>query len=390
MVKELQVTSIYRYQQKGMPGQEEESVMLFKDLGIEGDIHGTGGDRQISIFAQDTKQWMEVQEVKGLCFSRWKGNLLVDGGTIECLTVGTQWMVGTAILEITVQDKKCFPECERIRKQMPCELSKGCCFAKVVQGGKVSKGDCIEARIENRKRYERQLEIPELGKEGQEKLWSASAVIIGAGGLGIPVMTALAEAGIGKIGIVDGDVVEETNLNRQFFYSPEDIGKKKAHCAGQWVKRFRPDCVVEVWDVFLTETNGRKLIQGYDVVVTAVDNIQMRLLINRLTQEMGIPLVDGAIDGFYGTVTGVLAREDPCLACINPDGKSPRKTAHSLGTTTMIVGALQAQMVIAFLIGIPGKGGHIISYDGLHGSLDEIFILKNKNCKVCGEETPQV
>ncbi|MEF9941104.1 MAG: ThiF family adenylyltransferase [Lachnospiraceae bacterium] len=383
-MKQSEISSIYRYKEKGTLGQEEDCVMLLKDMGMEGDIHCQGGERQLSILSKKRKNWIQEQEVKGLCFSRWKENLLIDGDEMNSYPVGTQLVIGTTKLEITVQDKRCFPECKRIQRKMSCELAQGSCFAKVIQGGNISKGDKIKVRLPEWKRYDRQLDMSEIGEQGQKHLLASSVLVIGAGGLGIPIITALAEVGIGKIGIIDGDVVEEGNLNRQFFYTPEDVGKKKAQCAGKWLQRFRPDCKMEIWDVFLTEKNGRELIQNYDVVVTAVDSMQVRLLVNRLVHEQEIPLVDGAIDGFYGTVTAVFEKEDPCLACINPEEKSPKKCANSLGTTTMIIGALQAQMVIAYLIGMPIKGGHILSYDGIYGSIDEMCVQKDPDCKVCG------
>ncbi|MEG0792774.1 MAG: ThiF family adenylyltransferase [Lachnospiraceae bacterium] len=386
-MKKAEISSIYRYDQKGAVGQEEESVKLLKGQGIEGDIHCTGGERQISLSTSYLQQWIDTQAVKGLCFSRWKCNLWIDGRIMEHLSVGTRLKIGTAILEITVQEKRCFPECPRLQRNMKCELLKGCCFAKVVQGGIVKKKDPIIIDPSGWKRYERQMNIPQLRPHGQEKLLASSVLVIGAGGLGVPVITALAEVGIGKIGIIDGDVVEETNLNRQFFYTPADIGKKKAQCAGKWLEQFQPDCEVKIWDTFLTEKNGRELIKEYDMIVTAVDSIEVRLLVNHMVQEQGIPLVDGAIDGFYGQVTAVLTKEDPCLSCVNPEGKAPKKTAHSLGTTTMIIGALQAQIVIAYLAGMPIKYSHILSYDGLYGSIDEVVVLKNKNCKACGDKT---
>ena len=246
---------------------------------------------------------------------------------------------------------------------------------------------------ENRKeydwnRYTRQLLVPGMGRPQQERLKEASVLVVGAGGLGCPAITALAEAGVGRIGIMDGDVVEATNLNRQFLYSPDMIGKKKAACAGTWLKSFRPDIKAEIWEEELTSENGRDILSRFDLVLCAVDKISARLCINRMAADMGIPLVDGAIDGCYGTVTPVTDWEnDPCLACINPEGKEPGHISSSLGTTTMIIGALEAQSAIRYLAGTEKKVGGILSYDGVSGTIDEIPVFKNPDCPVCGTKT---
>ena len=122
------------------------------------------------------------------------------------------------------------------------------------------------------------------------------------------------------------------------------------------------------------------------MVICAVDKVKTRLLINRLAKEAGKPLIDGAIDGHYGTVTAVTGRQDPCLACMNPEGKEPEHISSSLGTTTMIVGALEAQLAVAYLAGQERKGGSVLSYDGIYGTVEEIPVFKNPSCPICGED----
>ena len=226
--------------------------------------------------------------------------------------------------------------------------------------------------------------VPGMEREAQERLEKASVLVVGAGGLGCPVLTTLAEAGVGRIGIMDGDVVERSNLNRQYLYTPSDIGKKKAVCAGAWLQRFRPDIELEAWEERLTRENGKRIVSSFDLVICAVDKVKTRLLINRLAKEAGKPLIDGAIDGHYGTVTAVTGRQDPCLACMNPEGKEPVHISSSLGTTTMIVGALEAQLAVAYLAGQKRKGGSVLSYDGIYGTVEEIPVFKNPSCPICG------
>ncbi len=233
-------------------------------------------------------------------------------------------------------------------------------------------------------RYERQVTIPEIGVAGQRKLKKGSALVVGAGGLGCPAITTLAEAGVGRIGIVDGDKVDGSNLNRQFLYTPDDLGKSKAACASDWLKKFRPDCQVDTWSEYLTDENAGEILKRFDVILSAVDKVETRLMINRWALKMNIPLIDGALDGFYGTVCAVLGDGGPCLSCIELEGKESLKGAGSIGTTAMVVGALQAQRAIAVIAGIPLHFGHLICYDGIYGTLDEVKIKNNPECPICG------
>lgn len=233
-------------------------------------------------------------------------------------------------------------------------------------------------------RYERQIPIEEIGLAGQERIRTGSVLVIGAGGLGCPAITALAQAGIGRIGIMDGDKIAMNNLNRQFLYTPMDLGKDKAVCAADWVKKFRPDCQVDVWQEYMDDKNAGDIIKDFDVVLSAVDRIATRLVINRKALEFKVPLIDGALDGLYGTVTAVLGDGGPCLACVHPQGREPDKKPDAFGATAMVIGALQAQYAIAILAKIPIRWNHLLCYDGMSGTIEGVQFERNPHCPVCG------
>lgn len=390
---ECKVAALTVFAGKGLPGTVKEKVICSLDDnrgGIEGDFHFEEGERQISFLSEETEKWMEQQEIKGLCFQKYKANIVTEGCGCQLWPEGTVIQAGDAVLQITDRSKRCFPECERYAAGMECRLREGCGYGKVISGGEIRTGDPVsvleQKKIYNWNRYKRQMSIEMIGEEGQKKLKESSVLVVGAGGLGCPVITALAEAGIGRIGIVDGDVVEETNLNRQFLYTPSDIGKGKAACAARWLCKFRPDIRVDIFECRLDESNAAEIMDNYDIVIAAVDNVGTRMVINKTAKASGIPLVDGAIDGFYGTIVSVTDENTPCLACLNPEGKEPARVSSSLGTTTMVVGALEAQCAVMYLAGVPGRAEAVMSYDGIYGTLEGVPVVKNPACKICGRK----
>lgn len=393
MADQCRVTALTVFSQKGQPGEVKERIVCSQDSGrggIEGDLHFEKGERQISFLSQETKEWIEQQEIKGLCFKRYKPNIVVEGFGHQLWKKGTVIQAGETVLEITDVSKRCFPECERYAAGLECFLREGCCYGKILEGGVIRIGDpvCIVRQTEdyNWNRYKRQMSMEMIGKEGQQRLKDGSVLVVGAGGLGCPVITALAEAGVGRIGIMDGDVVEETNLNRQFLYTPSDIGKGKAVCAAHWLQKFRPDIRVDIFECRLDESNAAEIMSNYDIIIAAVDNVGTRMVINRMAKASGIPLVDGAIDGFYGTIVSVTDENAPCLACLNPEGKEPAQVSSSLGTTTMVVGALEAQCAVMYLAGVSGRAEAVMSYDGIYGTLEGVPVVKNLECKICGRK----
>lgn len=365
--------------------------MLKVGEGIEGDRHGKDGERQLTLLDEDTREWMQAQTTEGLCFQRFRENFLTRGLDYAALHEGTRIRAGDAGIEITRKGKKCFPECRRRQLGMECMLCSHVCFAKVVQNGTVKKGDEIRLldrsdcmyTVGGESRYSRQLSIAGLGEEGQPLLKKSSVLVAGAGGLGCPAITALAAAGVGRIGIADGDRINMSNLNRQFLYTPEDIGKSKAETAGEWVRKFRPDCCVDIYACEITGENVDRLAAGYDMILLALDTVKARMVLNAAARRLHLPLVDGAVDGFYGTVTAVFGGSDPCLVCLNPQGKEPERESLSFGPVTMQVGAAGAHTALMYLAGIKKTGG-VWSFDGKAGTMEKIPVKKNPDCKVCG------
>lgn len=400
------ISRLQIFEEKKKPGRQTETVRVIKNRGIAGDLHCMDESKQISIMTEEACRFLETEEIKGLCFPRFKANLVMEGQMK--LEVGDRISIGSAVLQVTGRKGLCFDECRRRQKGMDCLLKESCFYASALEGGEIHTGDLLEKvvtrdsdvrkeegdadRMKDRKvsdyvweRYTRQMMVPGMGREAQERLKESSVLVVGAGGLGSPVLTALAEAGVGRIGVMDADVIELTNLNRQYLYTPADIGKKKAACAGAWLKRFRPDLEVQVWEERLTQENGPRILTDFDLVICAVDQVKTRLMINRIAAELHKPLIDGAIDGYYGTITAVTGEDDPCLACLNPEGKEPEHVSSSMGTTTMIVGALEAGRAVAYLTGQKRKGSSILSYDGIYGTVEEIPAFRNPECPVCGQ-----
>jgi molybdopterin/thiamine biosynthesis adenylyltransferase len=233
-------------------------------------------------------------------------------------------------------------------------------------------------------RYERQIRL--FGVEGQKNLKRATALVVGAGGLGSSVSAYLAVAGVGRIIVVDGDVVEMSNLNRQILHGARDIGRPKAVSAAETILGLNPEVDVEAVALFADEDNLADLVSEADLVVDALDNFPARYLLNRAAIERGVPLFHGAISGFNGQATTVIPEKTPCLRCIFPRSP-PKETSPALGATCGVIGSIQASEAIKYLT---GKGelllGRLLIWDGLRAECDEIPIERNPRCVDCGVE----
>ena len=170
------------------------------------------------------------------------------------------------------------------------------------------------------KRYDRHISLPSFGIEGQERLKRSSALCIGAGGLGSPCSMYLAAAGIGKLGIVDMDIVDESNIQRQILHGSEDVGKKKIESAKETIKRINPNVELELYDQEFNETNAINIARQYDIIIDGTDNFPSRYLVNDVSVLLGIPNVYGSIFRFEGQVS-VFSKNDngPCYRCLFPD-----------------------------------------------------------------------
>lgn len=236
-------------------------------------------------------------------------------------------------------------------------------------------------------RYKRQVLL--FGKEGQERLKKAHIFIAGAGGLGSPVSLYLAVAGIGTITIVDMDVVERTNLNRQILHYDRDIGRKKTASAEEKLTAINPDITVHAIDARIDKSNAAQLVGNAEGIVDAMDNYPTRYLLNDIAIQKGIPLFHGAIRGFYGQATTIIPGKTPCLKCIFPKAP-PEEVFPAFGATAGVIGTVQATEVIKYLL----QSGELLTnrifvWDGLLARAEEIYAERISCCPACGGIIPE-
>ena len=243
-----------------------------------------------------------------------------------------------------------------------------------------------------RRRYSRHLLIPEVGEAGQERLLNARVLLIGAGGLGSPASLYLAAAGVGTIGIVDDDAVDESNLQRQIVHSTERLGDSKAESAKRTITALNPDVAVEVFNERLTtESADRILGAGWDVIVDGADNFPTRYLLNDASVFHGIPVVHGSIFRFEGQTTVFKPGDGPCYRCLFPEPPPPELAPSCaeggvLGVLPGIVGSLQASEAIKLVLGIGDPlVGRLLLFDALSTTFTEISLRRDPDCPVCGE-----
>jgi molybdopterin-synthase adenylyltransferase len=233
-----------------------------------------------------------------------------------------------------------------------------------------------------RERYKRQMML--FGDEGQERLKKAHIFIAGAGGLGSPVSLYLAVAGIGTITIVDMDVVDQTNLNRQILHTDSDIGKKKTVSAEEKLRAINPDITIHAIDTRIDENNAAQLVGSAGGIVDAMDNYSTRYLLNQVAVQKNIPLFHGAIRGFYGQATTIIPGKTPCLKCIFPKAP-PKEVFPVVGATCGVIGTVQATEVIKYLLQAGDLlTGRLFVWDGLAGRAEEIAAERLSCCPVCG------
>ena len=241
------------------------------------------------------------------------------------------------------------------------------------------------------RRYSRHILLPEVGGKGQKKLLASQVLCIGAGGLGSPVIQYLAAAGVGTLGILDDDVVDVSNLQRQVIHAG-NVGSTKVQSAAGFVKRLNPDVTIVPFEYRLDAGNIMDIIQDYDMVVDCSDNFTTRYMVNDACVLTHTPLSHGSIFRIEGQVTTIVSDKGPCYRCLfeyaPPPGMVPScQEAGVLGVLPGIIGAIQAAEVIKYLLDMGDLlVGRMIYYDALHMTFDEIKIRKNPKCPVCGEE----
>lgn len=234
-------------------------------------------------------------------------------------------------------------------------------------------------------RYERQMLLPEIGVGGQARLSASSAFVVGCGGLGSTLLLCLCGMGVGRIGFCDGDVVAESNLNRQFLHTPADIGRSKAQSAYEKLSAYAPELSLEPCDLFITRENASSLISGYDVVLLAVDSVSPRLIVNEACVSSGIPLVDAGIHGFRGSVFTVRPGESACLACLYGAASPAGGHIPSFAPVVSAVASFEALSAANVLLGLPNESdGRLLLFDGTSMTLEGVSIMKNAGCPVCG------
>jgi adenylyltransferase/sulfurtransferase len=244
-------------------------------------------------------------------------------------------------------------------------------------------------------RYSRHLLIPEVGLAGQKKLKASSALVIGSGGLGSPVALYLAAAGVGRIGLVDYDVVDSSNLQRQIIHGTAGLGMLKVESARQRMLDVNPDIQVETYNEPFTSQNAMRIARDYYILIDGTDNFPTRYLTNDVCVFLGKPNVYGSIFRFDGQVSVFDARRGPCYRCLFPEPPPPGLVPSCaeggvLGVLPGTIGTLQATEALKLLLGV-GEPliGRLLLYNALDMSFDFVSLRKNPNCKVCGPD-PEV
>jgi len=225
--------------------------------------------------------------------------------------------------------------------------------------------------------------MPLVGPEGQERLRSARVLVAGAGGLGSVISLYLAAAGVGRLRIVDQDVVELSNLNRQIIYREEDLGKGKADCTSRYLKSLNSEIGVEAVAATIGKDNILEVVEGCDLVVDAMDSFQCRYLLNEAAIQSNVPLVHGAISGFHGQATTVVPGRTACLRCVFPR-PPPRAATPALGATCGVIGSIQATEAVKCLLGMDGLlENRLLIWNGIEASMDQLYVERNARCPAC-------
>src|ERR1039457_4665977 len=249
---------------------------------------------------------------------------------------------------------------------------------------------------EQRDRYSRHLLIPEIGAEGQQQLLDAKVLLLGAGGLGSPTALYLAAAGVGTLGIVDDDVVDLSNLQRQVIHSTQRVGIPKVESAEESIHALNPDVHVVKYEMRIDASNIVEIIEGYDVIVDGVDNFPTRYLLNDATVRLKIPVVSASILGFDGQLSVFKPYEGPCYRCLFRE-PPPAELAPSCGANGVLgvlpgtMGLLQATEVIKLILAIGEPAiGRLLLYDALGATLTEVKVHRDPECPICSRDPDEI
>jgi len=241
-----------------------------------------------------------------------------------------------------------------------------------------------------RNRYARHLVLPEIGEAGQLKLKSARVVIVGLGGLGSPAALYLAAAGVGTLGLIDDEIVELSNLQRQVLHASSAEGTPKVQSAAERLKALNPEIRIEAKQVRMTSANALNLLRGFDIVIDGSDNLPTRYLVNDACALLGLPDVYGSVIGFEGQLSVFDASRGPCYRCLYPNPPQPGSVrscveAGVLGGQTGVIGTLQSIEALKMILG-EGEPliGRVLLFDSLTARFDEMRLQKDVNCALCG------
>ena len=260
----------------------------------------------------------------------------------------------------------------------------------MMEGGtvEVSNGGLTAEQAD---RYARHLMLPEVGEKGQRKLLESKVMVIGAGGLSSPAALYLAAAGVGTIGIVDFDLVDASNLQRQILHSTERVGAPKVESARRTLNALNPDVEIIAHRARIDASNAESLLEGYDVIVDGSDNFPTRYLINDASLRLGIPVAHGSIFRFDGQASFFVPYQGPCYRCIFPEAPPPELApncaeAGVLGVLPGIIGSIQATETIKHLLGIgESLNGRLLVYDALDQSFTEVKARRRPDCPACAD-----
>jgi len=245
---------------------------------------------------------------------------------------------------------------------------------------------------EQKQRYSRHLLIPEVGAKGQQQLLESKALLIGAGGLGSPAALYLAAAGVGTIGIVDFDVVDLSNLQRQILHTNDRVGERKVESARKTLNALNPDVSVVTHEEMLVADNVDRIIHGYDVIIDGTDTFETRYLLNDAAVAKNIPVIHASVFRFEGQLTTFIPYEGPCYRCLYPTPPPPElapgcSVAGVLGVVPGIMGMLQANEALKVLLGIGDTlAGRLLLFDALDTTFTELKLRRDPSCPVCSTE----
>lgn len=232
-------------------------------------------------------------------------------------------------------------------------------------------------------RYNRNILVPQIGEDGQEKLKNAKVLICGAGGLGSTVIANLASVGIGTIGVVDNDSLELSNLNRQYIHKFDALGQAKVESAKKWINEFNPEINVNTYQIRLDENNYKNIVKDYDFIMDCFDSFKSKFLLNKIAVTTGKTLIHGGVTEFYGQVSVIVPQKTACLHCILPEEDTYIiKGVLSPAVTT--ISSIEAMEAVKHILNIGDNlQNKLLSYNGLTMQFKAINIEKNPQCNLC-------